>query len=101
MKNLKLYRARKGLSQREISQRVQVSVNMITLLEKPDYLSITTEKLNKIAEVLECDPFELIGNENLKFKPENDTQRVLFLKNFIADIEDEELRDNLWDCLKM
>lgn len=100
MKNLRLYRGRKGLSQKDLSSKIGTSVNMITLLEKADYLKLSEEKLIQIAEVLNCDPFELIGVENLKFKPANDEQRIIFLKNLISSFESEDLKEQLWALLK-
>lgn len=100
MKNLRLYRARAGLTQKDMSFKIGTSLNMITLLEKPDYISITKEKLEKIAEVLGCDVFELIGMENLKFRPQTDYQKILFIKTIVATLEDETDRKVLWDLLK-
>ena len=75
-------------------------VAMITLLEKPDYISITKEKLEKIAEVLGCDVFELIGMENLKFKPQTDYQKIRVIQTIALTLEDETDRKVLWDLLK-
>ena len=100
MKNLRLYRARAGLTQKDMSVKIGPSLNMITLLEKPDYISITKEKLEKIAEVLGCDVFELIGMENLKFRPQTDYQKILVIQMIALTLEDETDRKVLWDLLK-
>ena len=61
---------------------------------------VTKEKLEKIAEVLGCDVFELIGMENLKFRPQTDYQKILVIQMIALTLEDETDRKVLWDLLK-
>lgn len=68
MNNLKFYRKRKNISQRELAQQIGVSEAFISQLENSlNTPSIKT--LNKIAGVLEVDPDELnLINKEIKYE---------------------------------
>lgn len=58
-KNLRRLRHAKGLSQEELAIRAGVNRNYIGMLEREEN-SPTVDMLEKLAEVLEADPVELL-----------------------------------------
>lgn len=58
-KNLRWLRHSKGLSQEELANRAGVNRNYIGMLEREEN-SPTVDMLEKLAEVLEADPIELL-----------------------------------------
>lgn len=54
-KNIKKYRKRKGLKQRELAEALYLSDSFIAKLESITHQTISIDTLEDIAEVLECD----------------------------------------------
>lgn len=59
-KNLRRTRRAKGLSQEELADRAGVNRNYIGMLEREENAA-TVDILEKLAEVLEIDPAELLN----------------------------------------
>ena len=53
--NIKRYRIRKGLTQRELAEKLLLSESFIAKLESITYQSISIDTLEQIAEVLDVD----------------------------------------------
>lgn len=54
-KNIKKYRIKKGLKQRELAETLYLSDSFIAKLESVTHQTISIDTLEDIAEVLECD----------------------------------------------
>ena len=54
-KNIKKYRKRKGLKQRELAEALYLSDSFIAKLESITHQTISIDTLEDIAEVLDCD----------------------------------------------
>ena len=54
-KNIKKYRIRKGLKQRELAETLYLSDSFIAKLESVTHQTISIDTLEEIAEVLDCD----------------------------------------------
>ena len=54
-KNIKKYRTKKGLKQRELAETLYLSDSFIAKLESITHQTISIDTLEEIAEVLECD----------------------------------------------
>jgi len=54
-KNIKKYRIKKGLKQRELAEALYLSDSFIAKLESITHQTISIDTLEEIAEVLECD----------------------------------------------
>ena len=54
-KNIKKYRKRKGLKQRELAESLYLSDSFIAKLESITHQTISIDTLEDIAEVLDCD----------------------------------------------
>ena len=54
-KNIKKYRIKKGLKQRELAEKLYLSDSFIAKLESITHQTISIDTLEEIAEVLECD----------------------------------------------
>ena len=54
-KNIKKYRMRKGLKQRELAEALYLSDSFIAKLESITHQTISIDTLEEIAEVLDCD----------------------------------------------
>lgn len=63
-KNLRRLRHAKGLSQEELASRAGVNRNYIGMLEREEN-SPTIDMLEKIADVLDADPVELLTSRRL------------------------------------
>lgn len=54
-KNIKKYRIKKGLKQRELAEKLYLSDSFIAKLESVTHQTISIDTLEDIANVLECD----------------------------------------------
>lgn len=54
-KNIKKYRIKKGLKQRELAEALYLSDSFIAKLESVTYQSISIDTLEEIANILDCD----------------------------------------------
>ena len=54
-KNIKKYRIKKGLKQRELAEKLYLSDSFIAKLESKTYQSISIDTLEEIAKLLETD----------------------------------------------
>ena len=54
-KNIKKYRMKKGLKQRELAEALYLSDSFIAKLESITHQTISIDTLEEIAEVLDCD----------------------------------------------
>ena len=54
-KNIKKYRIKKGLKQRELAEALYLSDSFIAKLESITHQTISIDTLEEIAEVLDCD----------------------------------------------
>ena len=54
-KNIKKFRIKKGLKQRELAEALYLSDSFIAKLESITYQTISIDTLEEIAEVLDCD----------------------------------------------
>ena len=69
-KNVRYYRFKKGYTQEKFAEYVNLNTTYVSELEHGKYGS-TFEKVEKIAEVLEVEPFELfIERENINILPD-------------------------------
>lgn len=57
--NLRIMRKRKGISQDKLALLADIDRSYVGRIERGE-VNITLEKLYKLAEVLECDPVELL-----------------------------------------
>jgi transcriptional regulator with XRE-family HTH domain len=58
-RNLRRLRQEKGLSQEELAHRAGINRNYIGMLEREEHAA-TVDMLEKLAEVLDVDPAELL-----------------------------------------
>lgn len=54
-KNIKKYRIKKGLKQRELAEALYLSDSFIAKLESITHQTISIDTLEQIAEILDCD----------------------------------------------
>ena len=54
-KNIKKYRIKKGLKQRELAEKLYLSDSFIAKLESVTHQTISIDTLEEIADVLDCD----------------------------------------------
>ena len=65
-KNIKKYRIRKGLKQRELAETLYLSDSFIAKLESITHQTISIDTLEEIAEVLECDIRDFFDKDVMK-----------------------------------
>ena len=65
-KNIKKFRTKKGLKQRELSEALYLSDSFIAKLESITHQTISIDTLEDIAEVLECDIRDFFDREVLE-----------------------------------
>ena len=65
-KNIKKYRKRKGLKQRELAEALYLSDSFIAKLESITHQTISIDTLEDIAEVLECDIRDFFDRDVMK-----------------------------------
>lgn len=65
-KNIKKYRIKKGLKQRELAEALYLSDSFIAKLESITHQTISIDTLEDIAEVLECDIRDFFDREILE-----------------------------------
>ena len=65
-KNIKKYRKRKGLKQRELAEALYLSDSFIAKLESITHQTISIDTLEDIALVLECDIRDFFDKDIMK-----------------------------------
>ena len=65
-KNIKKYRIKKGLKQRELAEALYLSDSFIAKLESVTHQTISIDTLENIANVLDCDSRDFFERENDK-----------------------------------
>ena len=65
-KNIKKYRIKKGLKQRELAEALYLSDSFIAKLESITHQTISIDTLEDIANVLECDIRDFFDKSILK-----------------------------------
>ena len=65
-KNIKKYRIKKGLKQRELAEALYLSDSFIAKLESVTHQTISIDTLEEIAEVLECDIRDFFDKDVMK-----------------------------------
>ena len=65
-KNIKKYRIKKGLKQRELAEALYLSDSFIAKLESITHQTISIDTLEDIANVLECDIRDFFDRDILK-----------------------------------
>lgn len=62
-KNIKKYRMKKGLKQRELAEMLYLSDSFIAKLESVTHQTISIDTLEEIAKVLDCDIKDFFDKE--------------------------------------
>jgi len=65
-KNIKKYRIKKGLKQRELAETLYLSDSFIAKLESITHQTISIDTLEEIAEVLDCDIRDFFDKDVMK-----------------------------------
>ena len=65
-KNIKKYRIKKGLKQRELAETLDLSDSFIAKLESVTHQTISIDTLEEIAEVLDCDIIDFFDKDVMK-----------------------------------
>ena len=65
-KNIKKYRIKKGLKQRELAEALYLSDSFIAKLESITHQTISIDTLEEIAEVLDCDIIDFFDKNILE-----------------------------------
>ena len=65
-KNIKKYRIKKGLKQRELAEALYLSDSFIAKLESITHQTISIDTLEEIAEVLDCDIRDFFNKDVLE-----------------------------------
>lgn len=77
MNNLKKIRGVNNLSQKEMAEKLGISRQMYNNLENGK--NPNSKVVSKICEEFNITPCELLGINNLKFKPENKSDFEMFI----------------------
>lgn len=100
MINIKKYRGLIGITQEELSQKVNLSRQFVCFLESDECKKMTYETASKISKVLNCSVLDLYGLDNLIIKPENDEESIKFIRLLVESlIKNEELKTKLTELL--
>lgn len=70
-KNIKKYRIKKGLKQRELAEALYLSDSFIAKLESITHQTISIDTLEEIAEILECDIRDFFDTDVIEDKKQN------------------------------
>lgn len=101
MVNIRKYRGLAGITQEELSQKVNLSRQFICFLESDECKKMTNETAEKISSVLNCEVIDLYGLDNLVIEPKNEKQAINLIKLiFSSYIKDEESKNQLIETLK-
>lgn len=87
-------RGLKQLNQTEFANLCGVSRTYIAHLEY-HIEDISPVAAQKIANVLECSPIEIMAGHNYKFTPRNDEERLLEISNLVDLMENVDLKNEL------
>lgn len=64
-KNIKKYRKKKGLKQRELADALYMSDSFISKLESITHQTISIDTLEEIAKILNCDIRDFFDKDNI------------------------------------
>ena len=70
MKNIKLLRATRGMSQKDLAEQMGISRNSVINMEKDTQRSVTPKAAKKLCEIFGCSICQLYGLDNIRHLPE-------------------------------
>ena len=95
--NLKVYRGKLGLSQKELGEKL--GVTRITIINVENGNSCFTKNtISKACEMFECTPVELMGEDCLKIIPTNDDDCLKLINIIVKKIENTEIKEVFENC---
>ena len=77
MNNLALYRAKKGLNQRELGEKIGLTDASVSLLE---HRALSVKHAKEIAPILDVNVFALLGTDVLKLVPQTEEDKEVLIK---------------------
>ena len=77
MNNLALYRAKKGLNQRELGEKLGLTDASVSLLE---HRALSIKHAQDIAEILDVNVFALLGTDVLKLIPQTEEDKAILIE---------------------
>lgn len=75
--NLALYRAKKGLNQRELGEKLGLTDASVSLLE---HRALSVKHAQEIAPILGVNVFALLGTDVLKLVPQTEEDKEVLIK---------------------
>lgn len=75
--NLALYRAKKGLNQRELGEKLGLTDASVSLLE---HRALSIKHAKDIAEILDVNVFALLGTDVLKLIPQTEEDKAILIE---------------------
>ena len=90
--NLKMYRGKIGLSQKELAEKLELPRTTITKAENGDSF-LTKSTMEKVCEIFNCTPIDLLGEDCLRIAPKNDVERLKLINLLSKKIQDQNLKE--------
>lgn len=75
--NLRSIRLRKGLTQEQLAEILNMTKAGVSHAEKSE---MTASRAHKLAKILEVSPMELLGEDNFKIKPSSKEERNMLIE---------------------
>lgn len=101
MNNIAKYRAIKGMTQKELSEKCNLARTYISLLENGnDEKRLTLNAVTRLTRALECTIPELLGEDLFYFFPETDQEKIATILILVKQLENAELKQQLLSILK-
>lgn len=94
MNNIKKFRGLKGISQKELADKIGVKRCMITYFEQCNG-TISVKRAKQICQVLGCSLVDLYGVENFKVKPETDSEKMKVIKMLYESLNNKSLIEDI------
>ena len=89
MRNIKYYRGKAGLSQKELAEKVGIDRHYLSILEGQNDNKVARRFGHKIAEVLNVSFFAIAGESAFRYMPETDEDIEIIMDLLYDKLSDE------------
>jgi DNA-binding XRE family transcriptional regulator len=94
MNNVKMLRLSKGLTQKELAEKIGTSRTTIVNIEQHMYQRLSKDVEKKLCELFETTPFRLYGTDNFRILPETKEDVEWLIEELSKELEQWEQEKN-------
>ena len=100
MNNIKKYRGKLGLSQKELAEAVGLARSYIGILESNHCTRISYSVAEMLAKFFGCNVFDVCGDLIFVYPPQTDNERTTIIRQLAKNLNDTELKEKILELVK-